>query len=120
MTTYILRRLLLLIPTLVGITLLTYLLVRAAPGNAALIRGGGGALGGHAMTAEAREQITKLLGLDKPPIVAYGGWLWRSLHGDLGQSFVDPRPVVDKIRERLPLTVTLMGTSLVLSYLIAI
>ncbi|HEX4141026.1 MAG TPA: ABC transporter permease [Candidatus Methylacidiphilales bacterium] len=120
MTTYILRRLLLLIPTLVGITLLTYLLVRAAPGNAALIRGGGGALGGHAMTAEAREQITKLLGLDKPPIVAYGDWLWHLLHLDLGQSFVDHRPVADKIRERLPLTLTLMGSSLVLSYLIAI
>jgi len=119
MTTYILRRLLLLIPTLVGITLLTYILVRAAPGNAALIRGGGG-LGNHAMTAEAREQMIHLLGLDKPPIVAYGDWLWRLLHLDLGNSFVDHRPVAEKIRERLPLTLTLMGSSLVLSYLIAI
>lgn len=119
MTTYILRRLLLLIPTLIGITLLTYLLVRAAPGNAALLRGGG-ALGGHAMTAEAREQMIKLYGLDQPPLVAYGGWLWRTLHLDLGTSFVDHRPVADKIAERLPLTLTLMGSSLVLSYLIAI
>jgi peptide/nickel transport system permease protein len=120
MTTYILRRLLLLIPTLIGITLLTYILVRAAPGNAALIRGGGGAMGGHAMTAEAREQMIKLLGLDKTPIVAYGDWFWRLLHLDLGQSFVDHRPVADKISERLPLTLSLMSASLVLSYLIAI
>src|ERR1700761_5925622 len=119
MTTYILRRLLLLIPTLLGITLLTYILVRASPGNAALIRGGG-PMGSHAMTAEAREQMIHLLGLDKNPIVAYGDWLWRLLHLDLGQSFVDPPPVADKIRERLPLTLVLMGSSLVLSYLIAI
>ena len=84
MTTYIIRRLLLLIPTLFGITLLTYILVRAAPGNAALVRGGGGAMGSHAMTAEARKQMIHLLGLDKPPIIAYGDWLWRLLHLDLG------------------------------------
>jgi peptide/nickel transport system permease protein len=119
MTTYILRRLLLLIPTLLGITLLTYILVRASPGNAALVRGGG-AMGSHAMTAEAREQMIHLLGLDKPPIEAYGDWLWRLLHLDLGQSFVDHRPVADKIRERLPLTLVLMGSSLILSYLVAI
>jgi peptide/nickel transport system permease protein len=120
MTTYILRRLLLLIPTLVGITLLTYILVRAAPGNAALIRGGGGAMGGHPMSAEAREQMIHLLGLDKSPIQAYGDWLWRLVHLDLGNSFVDRRPVVAKIWERLPVTLTLMGSSLMLSYLIAI
>jgi len=120
MTTYILRRLLLLIPTLLGITLLTYVLVRAAPGNAALIRGGGGAMGGHAMPAEAREQMIKVLGLDKNPLVAYGDWLWRVLHGDLGESMVDHRPVAEKIAERLPLTLWLMGSAMVLSYLIAI
>jgi peptide/nickel transport system permease protein len=119
MTTYILRRLLLLIPTLIGITLLTYILVRAAPGNAALIRGGG-PMGGHAMSPEAREQMIKLLGLDKPPIVAYGGWLWKVLHLDLGDSMVDHRAVAAKIGERLPLTLTLMGSSLLLSYIVAI
>jgi peptide/nickel transport system permease protein len=64
--------------------------------------------------------MIKLLGLDKNPIIAYRDWLWGLLHLDLGQSFVDHRPVLDKIRERLPLTLTLMGSSLVLSYLIAI
>jgi peptide/nickel transport system permease protein len=120
MTTYILRRLLLLIPTLIGITLLTYILVRAAPGNAALIRGGGGPMGGHAMTAEAREQMMKLYGLDQPPIIAYGHWLWQTLHLNLGESMVDHRPVAEKIAERLPRTLSLMGASLILSYLIAI
>jgi peptide/nickel transport system permease protein len=119
MTTYILRRLLLVIPTLLGITLLTYFLVREAPGNAALLKGGS-AMGGRAITAEAREQTIKLLHLDKPPIVGYGYWLWDALHGDLGESAVDHRSVSSKIAERLPLTVSIAGSSLVLSYLLAI
>jgi peptide/nickel transport system permease protein len=120
MTTYLIRRILLLFPTLFGITLLTFLLIRLAPGNAALIKGGLGENGGHTMTAEAREQIIKLYGLDKPPLVAYGDWIGKCLRLDLGESFVDHRPVTEKIGERLPLTVSLAGSALVLSYLIAI
>jgi len=120
MTTYLLRRILLLFPTLFGITLLTFLLVRLAPGNAALLKGGGGESGGRAMTAEVREQMIKLYGLDKPPLVAYADWVGRSLRLDLGESIVDHRAVADKIGERLLLTMSLAGSALALSYLIAI
>jgi peptide/nickel transport system permease protein len=120
MTTYLLRRILLLFPTLFGITLLTFLLVRLAPGNAALLKGGGGEGGGRAMTAEVREQMIQLYGLDKPPLVAYADWVGRSLRLDLGESIVDHRSVADKIGERLPLTMSLAGSALALSYLIAI
>lgn len=120
MTTYILRRLLLLIPTLLGITLLTYFLVRESPNNAALMKTGGAAMAGRAMTAEAREQTIKLLGLDKSPMEGYRDWLWRALHLNLGESEVDHRSVAEKIGERLPLTLSLAGSALVLSYLIAI
>jgi peptide/nickel transport system permease protein len=120
MTTYILRRLLLLIPTLFGITLLTFLLIRLAPGNAALLRGGMGESGGRAVSAEVREQTIKLYGLDKPWYTAYLDWAGRSLTLDLGESFVDHRPVTAKIAERLPLTVSLAGSAIILSYLIAI
>ena len=120
MTTYILRRLLLIIPTLVGVTLLTFLLFRLAAGNAAEMKAAGGAMGGHPLSAEARKQTLEVLGLNKPPLVAYGDWLWRAVHGDLSDSQVDHRPVSEKIRERLPITMMLMGTSLILSYLLAI
>jgi peptide/nickel transport system permease protein len=120
MTTYLLRRILLLFPTLFGITLLTFLLIRLAPGNAALFKGGGGEGGGRAMTAEVREQMIKLYGLDKPPLVAYADWVGRSLRLDLGESIVDHRAVAAKIGERLPLTMSLAGSALALSYLIAI
>jgi peptide/nickel transport system permease protein len=120
MTTYILRRILLLVPTLLGITLLTFLLIRLAPGNAALLKGGMGENGGRAMTAEVREQTIKLYELDKPWYQAYVNWVGRTLRLDLGESFVDHRPVTEKIGERLPLTLTLAGSALVFSYLLAI
>jgi peptide/nickel transport system permease protein len=119
MTTYIFRRILLLFPTLFGITLLTFLLIRLSPGNAALLKGSGGE-GGRAMTAEVREQMIKLYGLDKPPLVAYGDWVGRSLRLDLGESIVDHRAVSEKIGERLPLTMSLAGSALLISYLVAI
>ena len=120
MTTYIIRRILLLFPTLFGITLLTFLLIRFAPGNAALLRGGMGENGGRAMTAKQREDTIKLYGLDKPAYIAYGDWVGRSLRLDLGESWVDHRPVTTRIGERLPLTISLAGSALLLSYLIAI
>lgn len=120
MTTYLIRRVLLIIPTFFGITLLTFLLIRLAPGNVALIKGGGGETGGKTMTAEQREEMIKLYGLDKPAYVAYGEWVVRLAHLDLGESWNDHRPVTQKIGERLPLTISLAGSALILSYLIAV
>jgi peptide/nickel transport system permease protein len=120
MVTYILRRLLLVIPTLFGITLLTFLLIRLAPGNAALIKGQTGENGGHAMTAEVRDQTIKLYHLDKNPVTAYLDWVVDLAHGSLGESLVDHRPVLTKIGERIGLSVSLAGTALFISYLVAV
>jgi peptide/nickel transport system permease protein len=119
MTTYLIRRFLLLVPTLLGITLFTFLLVRLAPGNAALLKGGG-ENGGKAMTAEERLETIKLYGLDKPVYVAYADWVGRICRLDLGESWKDHRSVTTKIAERLPVSVSIAGSALVLSYLIAI
>lgn len=120
MVTYILRRLLLVVPTLFGITLLTFLLIRLAPGNAALIKGQTGENGGHAMTAEVRAQTIKLYHLDKGPFAAYLDWVGDLAHGNFGDSLVDHRPVLTKIRERIWLSVSLTGSALILSYVIAV
>jgi peptide/nickel transport system permease protein len=72
------------------------------------------------MTAEQRDEIIKLYGLDKPPLTAYFDWVGKVAHGDFGDSFVDNRPVTEKIGERLGLTMSIAGTSLILSYLIGI
>jgi len=119
MTTYIIRRILLLFPTLFGITLLTFLLLRLSPINPALSKGAG-ENGGKAMTAEVREQMIKMYGLDKPPLVAYAIWVGKSLRLDLGESFVDHRSVMTKISERLGVTVSITGAALIISYVLAI
>ena len=120
MTTYLLRRILLMVPTLFGITLLTFLLLRISPINPALIKGAGGAENGKAMTAEQREQMIKFYDLDKPAPVAYCKWLGKVLRGNLSDSFVDNRPVAQKIGERMGLTISITGSALIISYLIAI
>jgi len=120
MTTYIIRRVLLIFPTLFGITLLTFVLLRYSPINPLQAKLAGGENGGRAMTAEVREQIIKLYGLDKPAIVAYGDWIGKIVRLDLGESIIDHRPVADKIGERVGLTVSINACSLILSYLIAI
>jgi peptide/nickel transport system permease protein len=120
MTTYLLRRLLLMVPTLFGITLLTFLLLRLSPINPALIRGAGSAEGGHAMTAEQREELIKFYDLDKSPLVAYLDWVGKVVRGNFSDSFVDGRPVLEKIGERIWLTVSITGSALIISYLVAI
>jgi peptide/nickel transport system permease protein len=120
MTTYILRRLLLVIPTMFGITLVTFMLIWLAPGNAAMLKGASNPNGGRVVTAEAREQTIKLYGLDENPFVAYGKWVGNVARLNFGESFMDHRPVLDKIRERIGLSVSLTGTALLLSYIIAV
>ena len=120
MTTYLLRRVLLLIPTLLGITLLTFFLIREAPGNAAMLKGGMSENGARALDATQRAEMAKLYGLDEPAPIAYYHWLTKILHLDLGESLVDHRSVAAKIGERLGLTLSLTGSALVLSYLLAV
>jgi peptide/nickel transport system permease protein len=116
MTTYVLRRLFFMIPTLFGITLLTFMLIRLAPGAASGLSGGHG----RAISVEEQNARKKLYGLDKPPLTAYVLWLSHLVRGDFGMSYTDHRPVLDKIRERLPLTLFLNGSSLLLTFVIAV
>ena len=138
MLTYVIRRLLLMIPTLFGITLLVFLVMAYSPGGV-----GGPRLneGGNMKAEDARrvrEYYNKRYGLDKPPIVQYGRWLnqlsplgyrvsvEKGLHDfgwkwpDLGESLVRHRPVTDLIRESLPITMLLNAISIPIVYTIGI
>jgi len=102
------------IPLLVGISLLVFLMIQFAPGDAAEF-----ALGNRA-TEEDLTRLRQYLGLDLPWYQQYGRLVRSWLTGDLGTSIIQRRPVFDLLIDRLPRTAELLGASIVLSLLIAI
>ena len=117
MVTYFAKRLLEMIPTIIGITLISFFIIHLAPGKPTDIL----SELNPKITPEAREKLEKYYGLDKPIIVQYGIWVKRLIKLDFGESFsTDKRPVWDKIKERLPVTILINVLSLILVILIAI
>lgn len=118
MWTYTLRRLALLVPTLLGITFVTFLIVSLAPGNPAdVIQGTSQSM---RMSEETYQEMLKLYGLDQPWYTRYFVWLKRLVTFDFGNSFLDHRPVTTKILERLPATLLLNLASLILIVAISV
>jgi peptide/nickel transport system permease protein len=122
MKRYLVKRLIQIIPTMLGITLITFVIIQLAPGNPALLKLRMTAQGQVSDTALSQqiEQTKKLYGLDKPLPVQYALWVKRVLTFDFGTSYKDHRRVWDKIAERLPVTLQLNIISIFLVYLIAI
>jgi peptide/nickel transport system permease protein len=129
MTDYLIQRLLLMIPTFIGITLIGFLIMRLAPGDPAELRaaGGLGAAAGGGISVEKRGAVDEAMaqwraqyGLDKPLHVQYAVWMKNLLTLSFGESFKDNQSVWDKIVERLPVTVKLNLWSILVVYLVAI
>lgn len=118
MGTYVLRRLAISVPVLLGITLAVYVIISLAPGDAvdALINPEAVA----ALGPDFREQQREALGLNQPMLVRYGIWLKELAHGNLGYSYADRQSIAAKIGERLWPTLALMSTALILAILIAV
>jgi len=117
MTTYLLKRILLLIPLMFGITLITFSVIHLAPGEPVEMQMAMNPKVGK----EARERLTKFYGLDKPLHEQYLSWVGKLARLDLGRSFSsDGRPVKDKIKERLPVTISLNIIALILEFGLAI
>lgn len=118
MLNYTLRRLVYLVPTLLGITLITFLVVNLAPGDPVELVNKG--MIDSRISPESYQGMLRLYGLEQPMYVRYGIWLKRLATLDFGTSFLDHRPVIEKIRERLPATLLLNVTSLFFAVLIAL
>lgn len=116
MLSYIIRRLLLIIPTLIGISLITLLIMHLSPGDPVSLRYGLN----PEIAGSARAQFKELYGLDKPVLTQFIIWLKRIAVLDFGNSFIDDRPVIAKIGERLPATLLLNIISVLVIYLFAI
>src|SRR5439155_877264 len=102
---YALRRLVLAIPLLIGITFVSFLVIHLAPGEPVETTGGESSTQSD---RELRQRLTEIYGLDKPLHVQYWNWLTRLVRLDFGRSFSpDARPVLQKIGERMPVTLLL-------------
>lgn len=115
MARFLARRLLQLVPTLWGITLVTFLLIHLAPGDPSAAE-----LGDHGVSREAVESFRATMGLDQPLHVQYGRWLARLGHLDFGASTHDGRPVLAKIADALPNTLLLGSLALLLIAAVAL
>ena len=110
------------IPTMFGITLITFIIIQLAPGSPAELKirvGQTGALG-EQYTKEVIEQTRKLYGLDKPIHIRYLIWLKQVITLNFGESYKDHRPVIKIILERIPVSLQLSLTSIFLVYLFAV
>jgi peptide/nickel transport system permease protein len=114
---YVLRRVLLAVPTLAGIVVLVFCLLHLAPGSPVSALG---ADSGRRVSGRAAIEMRRLYGLDRPLPERFGKWVSRLARLDLGESFVDRRPVSERIREALPYTLMLNGLALFLTLAIAI
>jgi len=116
MIRYVGRRLLLAVPTLFGITVIVFALLHLAPGSP----GSGSAESLRRVSGKAAAEMRRLYGLDRPLPAQFALWLGRVVRLDLGESFVDHRPVGERIREALPNTLVLNGLALVLALGLAV
>jgi len=113
---YIFKRIMALAALLLGITVITFAVIHLAPGKPTDLE----AQFNPKVSMEARERIAHLYGLDKPLHVQYIEWLKRFARLDFGISFMDSRPVMQKILERIPITLTIELFSVILILLIGI
>ena len=120
MRQYIFRRVLLIIPTLIGVTIVVSLLTQLLPGDFIDVM-----LADHVAGGEDKEEIRakweEELGWDKPWIVQYGTWLWNAIQGDLGTSFIGGfQPVTKELESRIPVTLELGVLALLVGVAIAL
>jgi microcin C transport system permease protein len=127
MTTYLVRRLLLIVPTLLGISLACFILIQLVPGGPveemiSRVQGFSSARGGGAKTISAAEveNIKAYFGFDRPAHERYLSWLGNLLRGDFGRSYIYHGPVLEVILSKMPISLFFGLTSFFLAYLVSV
>ena len=110
----VLRRLLMVVPVLVGVSVIVFLVINLIPGDPAR------AILGTFATPANMAELTQQLGLDRPLPVQYVVWVGNLLHGDLGRSYILHKPVLDEVLDRLFPTLLLAGAALVIASVVGI
>ena len=114
MLVYIGKRLLMLIPVLIGITIIVQILISVTPGDPAKL------MLGTKATPEKVEELREELGLNDPIIVRYFRYMNGVFHGDFGKSYTTKRPVIEEMAARFPYTLRLVTIGLLLSLCIGV
>jgi peptide/nickel transport system permease protein len=116
---YIVHRLLLMVPTLLAISILTFIIIQLPPGDFLSAMMAELASQGESLAQERIAHLRELYGLDDPLWQQYLNWIWGFLQGDLGWSFEYDRPVADVIGDRFLMTAILAFTTVLLTWVIA-
>jgi ABC-type dipeptide/oligopeptide/nickel transport system permease component len=114
---YLVQRLTLVVPVMLGVTLVAFLILHLTPGDPVRV------LLGELGQGASQEEVARLrrsLGLDDPLLVQYGRFVWRAVQGDLGLSLRTGAPVRDEVLARAPFTLALTGVSLAIALLIGL
>ena len=115
MLLYFIRRVVVFVPTLFGVSLLAFALIRMVPGDPVMLL-----LGERGASPEIYAEMRANLGLDKPLILQYGNYIKNALRGDLGNSIVSQRPVIQEFKDRFPATLELGAVALLGAILLGI
>ena len=106
MLPFVIRRVAQMVPLLLVVSLLVFALIHAAPGGPLALY-----LENPNVRPEDIERLRRQMGLDRPLTAQYLAWLWAFVRGDWGYSYADGRPVLERLLERLPATLQLVGIS---------
>jgi len=120
MQQYVMQRLLLFIPAVVGVTLVVFILMRLVPGDIATILVYEAGTERAQAAEQAIQKMRQELGLDRPMLVQYTDWVMGAVSGDFGYSYWERRPVAENLRERFPRTIQLALMTIVLAVLWAV
>ncbi|MEW6243504.1 MAG: ABC transporter permease [Bacillota bacterium] len=115
MRKYLVRRVLQALPILLGITLISFFIIHLAPGDPLAMD-----IEGTKISPEAIQIRREQMNLDKPIPVQYWIWVKGLVRGDFGWSFQDGRPIVEHLKERIPITLLIMGIPMLIAVLVSI
>jgi len=117
MRQYLIRRILLMIPTLLGVALVIFLLMRVVPGDIVELKYAGE---GASISKETLQKERELLGLDKPLWYQFGSWMWGLMRGNFGVSMWTGRPIMHEVSIRFELTLQLAIMAMIISVILGI
>ncbi len=119
MLNYLIRRVLVMVPTLLAISAIVFIIIKLPPGDYLTTLIAELQAQGETTALQRVEELRREYGLDQPPMVQYFTWLWGMLHGDLGYSFEFNVPVTQVIGERLLLSFIVAFTTVIFTYAVA-